>query len=205
MKGIALIGITGAGKSTLFGRLREAMPGLGFDSFLVFSSYYAQNRAQYRGDLDAEEACRQMLDHLLGLLDQADAMEPRESPRREIGFLLETFLFNMILEFDLEIDRFRHYEERYRDRGGKVVFLKVSEEMVLEGSVTSTRRYRSPRWSQYLDSLGKSDAELAAMYIERQRSLEALVQRSTLDVLHLDTSAGEWDRYLNHLVQYLKS
>ncbi|PUA34644.1 hypothetical protein C8Z91_34835 [Paenibacillus elgii] len=197
MKALAFAGITGVGKSTLTNLVRKRIPDLGFDSWITFSSFYTQNMVKYKKNISKtnEENYLDIVGDHFDILKYLDKLENVPDQLREIGVLYEEFLFNAIFEYNLEPDYYKEFEQKYVDLGGRCIFLKIDEDQIMYRTIKSTRIYRNEKWLSYQKSFQKTDEELEAMYISRQRIMERKINESKINSLIINTTEMKWKEY----------
>jgi hypothetical protein len=187
---MAFAGVTGAGKSTLFARLGTRLLGDDRCSPVVLRNALVQNAA-----LDVDEA--RAFDHLHGLLAAIEGMAGWERAAAARGqrlvVLCESFGLNLLAERGFSSENaFATLDERRAAAGIVLVHLRFDDALVEERSVMSTRLYRGPGWTRYLEGLGDGLAAQAAHFRRRRNAIAAWFARARPPVLELDTSTMAW-------------
>lgn len=204
---VLLEGITGAGKSTLFGRLQADPWAAGYESRLVLGQAYTLRVAP----------AERIVDHLVGLargvadyarLHAGSEFAARRDGRGSMLVLAEGFhLYGLVehLPENLRPAALRRVEEELGGLRVHLVSLEMAESTVLERSVRSPLRVRGPGWREFTRRFGRTEDEVADYFIRRQRGHQRLVAASSLPVLRIDTSEADWDAYRGRIVERVSS
>lgn len=205
MKILSLFGISGAGKTTLFNRLRVSLNQSGFDSTLAISSFYTQNMVNKINVSDKKIAYIRLLDQICEILASFSRLEQSCNSGREIIVLFETFLFNAIFEHNLSNNFYQAYDDFFKRFNPKFVYLHIPNNMIMEQSIRSTKKYRGAKWCAYIDNMGDSENDVAQLFIQQQQVFENIVEGSeNLDILKINTSVLQWDQYERQIIDFVK-
>ncbi|MBM7689105.1 hypothetical protein BCR24_14680 [Enterococcus ureilyticus] len=196
MKIMMLSGITGSGKSTLFKKMMMNCEKLNFSSVFFLSAYHSQNACK-----DLEKSLKEFYETIEEFLATLERMEGK----KEIGLLLENSMSNSFIENETT----KELEERVLDRlnnyDTKQVFLQLEEDSIEKRSVLLTKKYRTPAWSAYLDSFHLNTQELTQMFKEKQIKLKQAHAKNDLEGFILNTTAMEWQDYVDKMIDFWQS
>lgn len=199
---VLLEGITGSGKSTLFGRLQSDAWAARYESRLVLSQAYTLR-------VSPKE---RIVDHLSGLVDTAghyaalhagSEFADRRDGRGSMVVLAEGFhLYGLVehLPPPEQPAALARIEEQLRGLPVHVVSLELDDDVVMERAVRSPLRVRGPGWGEFIRRYGSTEDEVCAYFQRRQAAHLRLVEASSLPVLRIDTSAADWDAYRQRVI-----
>ncbi|GAA2843871.1 hypothetical protein [Crossiella cryophila] len=198
-------GITGTGKSTLFRHLAADSTAAGYESHLTLAQAYTLRMARPEGIV---EHLRDLTEGIRSLhaLYTGSEFAARTDERGSMLVLAEGFHLYGLLEHQPAEQRAegqRKIESVLREVRPLVVSLELQESAVRERCVESTLRTRGPGWREFLRRYGQTHEEIAGYFTRRQRAHRELVEASALEVLRIDTSAGDWAGYLARVVDRL--
>ena len=197
LRGLAFCGVTGAGKSTVTDAVTRRLSGR---SVALLRNELIQNPglAAYRDS--GVDGVRWFLKQ------QAERCAQVIEALGDEGYLIcESFGVNLLAECGA--DDPGAYAEADRQRaelGIALVRLHLDAGEVLERSVLSTRRHRSPRWSRYLDSLAPELPGQAALMERRRQLINHHFAHSAEPKLSVSTSDMNWDQITDQLIELLK-
>lgn len=200
---IVLDGITGSGKSTLFRRLEHSQWASGFESRLILGQAYTLRVAS------ADEIVEHLV-RLAGMIgDLARCFAGSEFARRSDGrgsmlVLTEGFHIYGLLEHVAEESRpaaQRQIEARLHGLPVRLISLEMNNDVIMERSVLSPLRLRSPRWRDFVFQHGATEEQICDYYTQRQVAHMKLISASSLPVSRIDTSAADWPRYEQQIIQ----
>lgn len=192
MKILMLSGITGTGKSTLFRYLEKNMDMRDFSSNMFFSSYHCQNYFKEAG------ICFEKLYEFYQRIFEMEKIEYS----KKIGVLFENSFYNVCLEYGLDNKEIMKMESLFNKYQCKQVLLTIPETEIYQRSIVTTRIYRKPSWTDYLNRFNLSDGELTDMFLEKQKRLSELVNKSSCPALIINTSEMDWDLYIEEINRF---
>ena len=206
IRGLALAGVTGAGKSSVFAALARrftADPGC---SVCILRNALLQNGV-LAAPAPRAEAVRYLGQRVAALAGVASLAAPpaaggATAPRLVI--LCESLMLNLLAELGLELDDEFEALDRARAAAGiAIVHLRIDAPEVRERSVESTRRYRGPGWGRYLDALGPTPAAQEAVFELRRQAIARSFARCLPPKIEIVTSDMAWDDHVSRLAAYL--
>ncbi|MGG5342385.1 ATP-binding protein [Enterococcus sp. AZ192] len=196
MKIMMLSGITGSGKSTLFKKMMTECKKLNFSSVFFLSAYHSQNAYK-----DLEKSLQEFYETIEEFLAILERMEGK----KEIGLLLENSMSNSFIENEVTKELEERVLDSLRKHDTKQVLLQMDEDYIEERSVLLTKKYRAPAWHAYLDSLHLNTQELTQMFKEKQSKLKQVHAENNLEGFILNTTAMEWQDYVDKIIDFWQS
>jgi len=200
MGGAVLAGISGAGKTTLFRRMGNAITSAGREIVITlpqamtttchlhFNNQPGRQAVEVLSWCDSAISFAELVMNkaLTGGLTTSKENYPYQwNPM----LLLEGACFDIPLhDFDIKRDEIRSFEHRLAALGVVLVFLRVPEERIQERCVQSTRAHRGIGWSAHLDQLGADDPARAAHFRAQQATLAQWVETSPMAKIVLDVT-----------------
>ncbi len=111
--------------------------------------------------------------------------------------VFDRLFFTHIYRTHSNIDFFRELEDILRPNSF-LVFLKIDESKIPE-RIEKARSLRDQKWNEYVSKKG-SDAEIYQYYIEQQKKLLALLQKTTLRYKTYDTTAMNFENIAENIL-----
>jgi hypothetical protein len=210
IRGLALAGVTGAGKSSVFDALTRrfaADPGC---SVCILRNALLQNGALPAPGAAPEEVRARALGYLgervaalAGLASLAAPPAPdAKAPRLVV--LCESLMLNLLAELGLEMDGgFAELDRARAAAGIAMVHLRLDAHEVRARSVESTRRHRGPGWGRYLDALGSTPPEQEAVFERRRQAVARSFARCLPPKIEIHTSEMAWEDYASQLAAHV--
>ena len=192
MKILMISGITGAGKSTLFKRLVKNIDEMCFSSNILISSYHGQNFFKETGF---------SFEKLYAFYQKIFEMEEIEYSKK-IGVLFENSFYNVCLEYGLGSKEIMKIESLFNKYQCKQVLLTIPEIEIYQRTIVTTRIYRKPSWTDYLNKFNLAENELTHMFSEKQKRLLELVDNYSGPFLSINTSEMNWDLYVKKIKSF---
>lgn len=203
MRGVAIDGVTGAGKSIIFRGLQQRLVRLRpSNTKILLSEHYTERMLEHlKGKGTLTEA--RVLSHINSLLDplgllagqKAGSKFAERAGNTDVLVVMERFLLGHIANMRMacatswpnESLRAVNVAKRARLLGLIPVVLVVSDSS-LPGRVQSTRSRRNPAWSEYLDSIGDDEAVVDHYRSWQAHLLDAAKRVPGLEPIMIDVS-----------------
>lgn len=206
MKGIILEGVTGSGKTRIFGHLQRMLTAERPSNTKIFLSEHYTERVLEHQRESGTLTPAVVLDHLQRMIGMLESLRSAKAASKFSGrggnatvlVVVERFLLGQVALMSTSdpsswrvspplVDAIAALYRRIDACGLRTIVLRVLPD-AMRDRVLSTRRYRNAAWCDYLASLGDDDA-IVARYtavqntmLEHSRSLEAIVQPTFTEI-----------------------
>lgn len=207
--GVALAGVTGAGKSTIFDRLATSFGQRKDYSVCIMRNELMQNSGltSLNPDSDRKAVFNYLLERILAIKALTDLARERapggKHPR--LAILCESWGLNLLAELNLWLGEDFQTLDAIRAKAGiLLVHLKIQPNEILERSVLSTRKFRGTGWANYLTTLGSDPATQAKIFEERQSMISRYFRICRRPKLEICTSRMDWPEYVTQIAVYLE-
>lgn len=193
MRGIIFEGIPGSGKTTLKSHLLRMIAGRDCSAILLDESVTERSLEPLK-KATLEDSLR-LLGDISGLLENFKNLSCKFTGNLLKLFILERFHWSHCLDI-AGPDHFAHYqpiEDTMHTLNTTVVLLTIGQASVLDRSVIRTRQTRPLSWTRYLSTFGDTDEDVAGHYLNQQEQFFTLAGKTSLQVLHYDTTRENWE------------
>lgn len=192
MRGVILEGIPGTGKSQIYRLLVGETAQKNLSLFALSENCTERMLEPLRQASLAESLS--ILDRIIFVLEGYAQLPCLNVSGKNKFFLLERFHFSHCLDIaGMEYwNRYSGIEDKLKSFDAVVIVLTIAPEDIPERTLRQTRKVRPASWSSYLNTLGKTDTEIAGYYRQQQEQLVALSRRSLLPCHFVDTTKQNW-------------
>lgn len=206
MKGIILEGVTGSGKTRIFGHLQRMLAAERPSNTKIFLSEHYTERVLEHHRENGTLTSAMVLDHLQRIIGMLESLRSTKVASKFSGrggnvtvlVVVERFLLGQVALMSTSdpsswcvspplVDEIAALYRRADACGLRTVVLRVAPD-AMRDRVLSTRRYRNAAWCDYLASQGDDDV-IVARYtalqnsmLEHCRRLDAIVQPTFIEV-----------------------
>lgn len=205
MRRLIIEGITGVGKSTMYKKLVEEL-GVSFGNNLLALDEYLTWRI-FENQQNIEKFSKETFDSIINFVSwvtteycNAELQNTSKGRDEELCCIIEGFHWNAYVRGALSKEVFYEIENRLHKMGFEMILLTLSDDKIRERSVNETRKYRTPGWSKYLETLGNSDDEISFKFKERQDKFYQVYEQSSLDKIQIRTDEKKWNEYVTTIV-----
>jgi hypothetical protein len=213
MRGCVLIGVWGAGKTSVYRRTIARLVDQGCQSLIAMPQAATLTTHTYAPGSPHEHATAILswLDSLTGFLEELDhrfqsSTLPghRSAPEWTPTCVLEGLGFDApVYGLPLARHTLLGIEHRLTALDLHLIVLRVPARRVRVQCVESTRAQRGPKWATYLERFGPDD-DTRAEYIQRgQDRLLRWAHTSPLPLHVIDTDTGDWDAYARQVADLI--
>lgn len=215
MRGCVLIGVWGAGKTSVYQRTTARLINQGCQSLITMPQAATLTTHTYTQGSPHEHAASILswLDRLTTFLEDLDRrFQASTLPSHQFAPLWTPTCVLEGLGFDAPLYGLplaRHalldVEHRLAALGLHLVVLRVPAGRVLAQCVESTRMQRGPKWASYLERFGPDDHARAEHVLRGQNTLLRWAHSSPLPLHVIDTGTGDWDAYARQVTDLIMS
>lgn len=205
MRGCVLVGVWGAGKTSVYQRTVARLTTAGCQSLIAVPQAATITTHTYAPGTPAEHAGRivSWLNHLTTFLEETNQRfqasglgQHRFAPAWAPTCILEGLGFDVpMYELPIRRDTLNDVEGRLATLGLRLVLLRVPDDRILPQCVESTRYHRGAKWAGYLEAFGATDAARARHIRRMQAELVRWAHTSPLPLHVIDTATMDWDTY----------
>lgn len=212
-----LEGVVASGKTSLYRHLLDHPAFASREAKLALPEAYTERAIEHLPvrDLEASLTLLSQITDVIGTLNRTwseSKFGRGDHADLALAFLLERFHLTHAIMFNAgRFDAYRPVEEALRFLGARLVVCVV-DEAALPERIARTRLHRGQLWNDYLDlriacrtgtmTRDEVDRRVAAHYLAQQQDLLAMARHSLLPTLVLDTTAGDWPRYAEQVVDF---
>lgn len=100
------------------------------------------------------------------------------------------------------IEKYAQIETLLLSHSPLTIFLKVDEDKIAE-RVRKATEHRDSKWSQYINTRGKSIQEIAQYYTEQQQSQLQLLEQSSIPRVVFNTTNHDYSRVEKEIIALL--
>jgi thymidylate kinase len=208
LKGLIIEGTAGTGKTSVLRGLlaHPAWTGRPQISSLVLSEHHTMRvlenkrehgtltRQDHIGLLDNIVEMLAAFSRRLGSMDWAR----RNRKNHQLHFVLERFHLSHLFHYEsLDWEDVAGIEERLGRMNAQLCILTVNDQAMQQRITGDSTK----QWRKYLQSVGRSEAEIIAHFSLQQKKLLALCERTSLPVEVIDTSELPLAVVVNKLVR----
>lgn len=215
MKGCVLIGVWGAGKTSVYQRTMARLVDQGCQSLITLPQAATLTTHTYAPGGPHEHAASILswLDSLTAFLEDLDhRFQASTLPGHRFApawipmCVLEGLGFDApVYGLPLARHALLDIEHRLAALGLLLVVLRVPAQRVRAQCVDATRAQRGPKWASYLERFGPDD-QARAEYVQRaQDTLVRWAHSSPLPLHVIDTETGDWDAYARQVANLITS
>ena len=207
--GVALAGVTGAGKSTIFDLLAASFAQRKDYSVCILRNRLMQNSGlmSLNSGSDRRAVFNYLHDRILAIKALSDlAREPsRDSERSRLAILCESWGLNLLAELNLWLGKdFKTLDAIRAEAQIAIIHLKIMPDEILERSVLSTKKFRGTGWTNYLTTLGSDPGTQAKVFEERQDMISRYFEICQSPKLEVCTSRMAWPEYVTQIAAYFE-
>jgi hypothetical protein len=202
--GLAFAGVTGAGKSSILAAVAARLAVDRDQSVCVLRNDLIQNPGLRGPSCPASESGGlASLDRTLAHLESLVAWG-QAAGGAGVMILCESWAVNLLAELDVWSPKaFLALDARRAACGIILVHLVFDDGSVEERSVSSTRRSRGLGWGRYLDGLGATPADQAAVFRARRDRIARYVALAAEPKLEVATDRMDWAAHAAGLLAIL--
>ncbi|MEU6190238.1 hypothetical protein [Nocardia sp. NPDC047038] len=201
MRGCVVVGVWGAGKTTVYQAVLTRLVAAGCESLIAMPQAATLTTHTYTDSDPAKqaEAMVEWIEHLTTFLCDVDRrFRTSTLPRHRFAAewtptcLLEGLGFDIAV-YDLPVSRARllDSERRMADSGLELVVLRVPPQRILHRCLRSTRTVRGPKWAAYVDGFGSTEQQRVDHIARAQDRLLRWVESSPMPSHIIDAGADD--------------
>ena len=212
MRGCVLIGVWGAGKTTVCRRVVDLLNADGCESLISIPQAATITTHMYMpgSTEDRAAAILSWIDLLATFLEDLDGRfrssslpTHRFSPRWTPTCVLEGLGFDVpVYGLPIDRDEVMKVERRLAALGIRLVLLRVSPERIRSQCIESTRMRRGPKWSMFLQGFGPDDQARATHILSVQNELVRWAETSPLPLEIIDVDE-EWELHAREVARLI--
>ena len=205
MKGLILEGIPGAGKTVLLNHLLPRLTNVHRGPLWIATEHITERVLEPLRTTTAEETSKHLRSHLLHL-DQLQAWSKSAPPGKNTSpiFILERFHLSAAVHIADISPSFSSFDEALQTYETTLVWCRIPPNKILQKSVRETIATRNPHWLAFLQTLGKTETEIASHFLEEQNQFEHFFQESHLPKQSLEIDPSNLTTHLSHLISILE-
>jgi hypothetical protein len=204
VSGLAFAGVTGAGKSSLLGLLALRLAADRDRSVCVLRNDLIQNPPLAARPGSSPADVFHFLDRTLAHLEALTDWGRGGGGSDRLVILCESWAVNLLAELGIwSPEAFAALDHRRAACEITLVHLVFDVASLEARSVASTRRWRGPGWSRYLDGLGATEADQADVFRARRDRIARYVELASEPKLEVVTDGMDWACHADALLDGL--
>lgn len=201
MRGVFLVGISGAGKTRVFNGLRNQLLMSDFSDCCCLTHVHTERVSEHLPPADREIVSKAIIESLLLQYEASESRflaSPMPRHRSASSFqqvvLAETLHLNQmaICQFD-DVKWARAVEKRLYSLGVFGVYLRIAEEQIEQRSVIETCQFRGPNWRNYLSGKAPDTNAQTQYFLRMQRRMDFHVDRAECTIMTIDITDRDWN------------
>jgi hypothetical protein len=202
--GLALAGVTGAGKSSILGVLASRLAADRDRSVCVLRNDLIQNPGLRSPGGPSPAVAFAFLGRTLDHLEALTAWGKAPDEDGALVILCESWAVNLLAELDVwSPEAFLALDRRRAACRMTLVHLVFDAACLEARSVSTTRQWRGPGWARYLDGLGVTPGDQAHVFRARRERIARYLDLACEPKLEVATDGMDWVRYSDTLVDVL--